>query len=222
MFTNNINVYVYIDGNNLHRSVKELGWKMDYVKFFEFLQKKYNAHKAYIFIGYLEKHKALYQDLEDIGYEIMFKEVVETKEVMKMQTIVKSVKSVDITCKIKTIYKLDSQNRVKGQEAYEAIRNYFDPDVVLRPSVKGNCDGDMVLQIVKDMYEQGKNYKAVIVSADGDFASTIKLLQERQSLEMVLSPCKENHLSIFIKKLNVPIDYVYRHKKWFEKIDNSI
>lgn len=41
---------------------------------------------------------------------------------------------------------------------------------------KGNCDADLVLQTVCDVYENNFD-KSVIVSSDGDYASLIKFLQ---------------------------------------------
>ncbi len=77
--------------------------------------------------------------------------------------------------------------------------------IVLKPTIpdgqgeiKGNCDAEMVLQAVSDMYEQ--NYeKAVLVSGDGDFACLVRFLEERKRLEVVLSP---NHkkASVLLRK----------------------
>ncbi len=73
--------------------------------------------------------------------------------------------------------------------------------------VKGNCDADLVLQVARDTYED-KFEKAVIVSSDGDYASLIKFLQEKDKLLTILSP--SNHCSILLKRTNARITYLDR------------
>jgi len=53
--------------------------------------------------------------------------------------------------------------------------------------VKGNCDAELVLQVMIDLddYE-----KAIIVSSDGDFYCLVNYLREKNKLECVLAPCK--------------------------------
>ncbi len=73
--------------------------------------------------------------------------------------------------------------------------------------IKGNCDADLVLQVVRDAYEN-KFDKAVIVSSDGDYAGLIKFLQEKNKLLAILSP--SNHCSILLKRTNARITYLDR------------
>ena len=42
---------IYIDGNNLYRGAKELGFDIDYKKFRGWLRQKYNPQNIYLFIG---------------------------------------------------------------------------------------------------------------------------------------------------------------------------
>lgn len=81
--------------------------------------------------------------------------------------------------------------------------------------VKGNCDADLVLQVARDTYEN-KFEKAVIISSDGDYASLIKFLQEKDKLLTILSP--SNHCSILLKRTNARITYLDRVKS---KIDRK-
>ena len=69
------NIYVYIDGQNLNLGIKELGWNLDYKKFYIYLKEKYNASKIYYFIGYIESNIDLYNFLNSIGYILIFKKV---------------------------------------------------------------------------------------------------------------------------------------------------
>ena len=65
--------------------------------------------------------------------------------------------------------------------------------------IKGNCDAELVLQAVRDYYENGFE-KAIIVSSDGDFGCLVQFLQERNKLEIVLSPRNKNKCSTLIKR----------------------
>jgi uncharacterized LabA/DUF88 family protein len=75
---------------------------------------------------------------------------------------------------------------------------------------KGNCDADLVLQTICDYYERRCD-KAIIVSSDGDYASTVKFLMERERIEAIVSP--SNNCSILIKRTKVPIVYLDGIKK---------
>ena len=66
-------VNVYIDGNNLYRSAKELGFDIDYKKFRGWLRQKYNPVNVYIFIGFMSKKAGLYKYLQNSGYKLPWK-----------------------------------------------------------------------------------------------------------------------------------------------------
>lgn len=72
---------------------------------------------------------------------------------------------------------------------------------------KGNCDADLVLQVVCDAYEN-KFDKAIIVSSDGDYASLIKFLKMRSKLRVILSPHAKGQCSILLKRTDAPIVYL--------------
>ena len=76
---------------------------------------------------------------------------------------------------------------------------------------KGNCDADLVLQVACDAYEN-KFEKAIIVSSDGDYASLVKFLKERDKLRIILSPHTKDLCSILLKRMNVPISYLNDQK----------
>lgn len=54
--------FAYIDGTNLHKGIRELGWKLDYKRFRIFLRDKYRVEKAYIFLGFVAKNSQMYKD----------------------------------------------------------------------------------------------------------------------------------------------------------------
>jgi len=70
------NNYIYIDGNNLYRGVKNSNWKIDFFRFRKWLSDKYGITRAYYFIGLIPKEKDLYEMLQKAGFTLMFKEVV--------------------------------------------------------------------------------------------------------------------------------------------------
>ncbi|MFW5887414.1 MAG: NYN domain-containing protein, partial [Bacteriovoracia bacterium] len=67
---------VFIDGANLHKSAKELGFNIDYKKFYGWLKQKYRADSVYLFLGYIPENEKVYKKLEKIGYLIIYKETV--------------------------------------------------------------------------------------------------------------------------------------------------
>lgn len=80
---------------------------------------------------------------------------------------------------------------------------------------KGNCDADMVLQVVVDAYEN-KFDRSVIVSSDGDYSSMIRFLQKKNKLLTILSPREEKNCSILLKRTGAKISYINDQKSLLE------
>lgn len=76
-------INVYIDGNNLYRSAKELGFDMDYKKFRGWLRQKYNPNKVYLFIGLVPERVKFYEYLQSCGFILVFKQTVSVGEKIK-------------------------------------------------------------------------------------------------------------------------------------------
>lgn len=74
---------------------------------------------------------------------------------------------------------------------------------------KGNCDTDLVLQAVCDVYEQ-KFDKALVVASDGDYAGLIDFLNKRNILRLVISP--NNKCSYLLRKQPIPLSYLEDQK----------
>lgn len=66
--------YAYIDGANLDKGTAELGWRIDYKKFYVWLKDKYEINAAYIFIGYVSKYENLYAKMRAAGFILIFKD----------------------------------------------------------------------------------------------------------------------------------------------------
>ncbi|MFT5179595.1 MAG: uncharacterized LabA/DUF88 family protein [Candidatus Paceibacteria bacterium] len=74
------NNYAFIDMQNVHRSIKDLGWKIDWAKFRIYLKEHYSVTNAYIFVGYMKEYDNLYSKLRRSGFICIFKPVVRDSE----------------------------------------------------------------------------------------------------------------------------------------------
>jgi uncharacterized LabA/DUF88 family protein len=72
--------YAFIDGTNLHQTMKKVGWELDYRRFRIYLSEHYGVGKAYYFIGYMPGNTALYSSLQSAGYILIFKPILETPD----------------------------------------------------------------------------------------------------------------------------------------------
>ena len=79
------NNYAFIDSQNLHLSVKEQGWSLDYSRFRVYLKDKYQASKVFLFIGYVVGNEALYTMFQKAGYIVIFKPTLEIKKGKKYE-----------------------------------------------------------------------------------------------------------------------------------------
>lgn len=69
--------YSFIDSNNLYLGIQRLGWALDYRKFRLYLKEKYAVEKAYLFIGFLPQNANLYRSLQEKGYILIFKQILD-------------------------------------------------------------------------------------------------------------------------------------------------
>jgi uncharacterized LabA/DUF88 family protein len=67
------NVYAFIDSQNLNVGTQKFGWKMNWVKFRQFLEKEYGVTKAFMFIGYIPENESLYEQMHEAGYMVVLK-----------------------------------------------------------------------------------------------------------------------------------------------------
>ena len=71
--------YAFIDSQNLNLSIRDLGWILDFARFRVYLKEKYGVEKAFLFIGFVESNKDLYDFLSKSGYICVFKPTLEYK-----------------------------------------------------------------------------------------------------------------------------------------------
>ncbi len=69
--------YAFIDSQNLNLGTQKVGWKMNWKKFREFLQERYNVEKAFMFIGYVPENESLYHQMQEAGYTVVLKPTVD-------------------------------------------------------------------------------------------------------------------------------------------------
>ncbi|MBI5401122.1 MAG: NYN domain-containing protein [Candidatus Yonathbacteria bacterium] len=74
---------IYIDGNNLYRSAKELGFEIDYKKFRGWLRQKYDPTAVYLFIGLVPSRTLFYEYLQECGFILVFKQTVSVGRTVK-------------------------------------------------------------------------------------------------------------------------------------------
>lgn len=74
---------IYIDGNNLYRGARELGFEIDYRKFYGWLRQKYNATSIYLFIGLVPARTKFYEHLQECGFILIFKQTISVGGVIK-------------------------------------------------------------------------------------------------------------------------------------------
>jgi len=67
------NNFAFIDSQNLHLSIRELGWKLDFHRFRIYLAEKYGVTKAFLFIGFVSGNNDLYIALQEAGFVCIFK-----------------------------------------------------------------------------------------------------------------------------------------------------
>jgi len=68
--------YAFIDSQNLNLGVRSQGWILDFGKFLKYIRNRFRVTKAFLFIGYIPSNQKLYDYLEGVGYELIFKPTI--------------------------------------------------------------------------------------------------------------------------------------------------
>ncbi len=76
-------INIYIDGNNLYRSAKVLGYEIDYKKFRGWIRQKYNPTNVYLFIGLVPSRALFYEHLQECGFILVFKQTISFEGTVK-------------------------------------------------------------------------------------------------------------------------------------------
>ena len=75
-----MNNYAFIDSQNVNLSIRQLGWKLDWLRFRIYLKEKLGVTKAFLFIGYIEGNNELYVHLQEAGFLCIFKPTLKYKD----------------------------------------------------------------------------------------------------------------------------------------------
>lgn len=73
-------VIAYIDASNLRFWVAQSWWEMDYQSFRSWLRDKFGVSKAVLFMGLVPAYADLYNFLQSIGYDIIFRPTLTSKD----------------------------------------------------------------------------------------------------------------------------------------------
>ncbi|MBP7670740.1 NYN domain-containing protein [Candidatus Gracilibacteria bacterium] len=71
--------YAFVDAQNLHMAIDKMGWKIDYKRFRVYLREHYKVKKVYMFMGFKPDEQQMYSFLQDAGYNLIFKPILELK-----------------------------------------------------------------------------------------------------------------------------------------------
>lgn len=118
-------VYAFIDSQNLNLGVKSQGWKLDWRKFRQYLQNKYDVTKAYLFIGQVVGNESLYESLIKMGYLLIFKPTLEYHQ--RGKVIIKG--NVDAELVLHSIIRFKKYNKaiiVSGDGDFHCLIEYLD------------------------------------------------------------------------------------------------
>ncbi len=83
--------------------------------------------------------------------------------------------------------------------------------------VKGNCDADLIVRAMKEVYEN-IHERAVLVASDGDYAALVSFLIEKQKFKIILSPAPSKKCSILLKRTSAKISYINDQRSILEAI----
>jgi len=74
------NNYAFIDSQNLNLNIRNQGWILDFARFRVYLREKYGVNQAFLFLGYIEENKKMYDFLSRTGYTCVFKPTLEYRD----------------------------------------------------------------------------------------------------------------------------------------------
>lgn len=105
-----------------------------------------------------------------------------------------------------------------NQELYNFLQStgfvlIFKPILENSEKIKGNCDGELILQA---MIDYGNYDRALIITGDGDFYCLVKHLDKSGKLLRVLAPSPQNCSSLLAKIAGKKIAFVSDLKQKLE------
>ncbi len=151
--------YIFIDASNIHYYIVKANWKIDWVKFKIFCEKRYEAPKFFYYEGIPSKSQYF-----DIHPEHSLSQFIEMKK-RKLQYF-KFLKSISFKVRHKPVSRV-----------YDNTAGQF----------KHKCNFDVELTI--DALNNSDDYDVfVLFSGDGDFIKLIKYLKGKKKKTVVIAP----------------------------------
>jgi uncharacterized LabA/DUF88 family protein len=101
-------------------SIKNQGWVLDYGRFRQYLSDKYHITKAFLFIGHIPTNADLYKSLQEYGFILVFKPILEIKGRIKG--------NVDAELVLHTMIEFPNYNKaviVSGDGDFYCLVNYL-------------------------------------------------------------------------------------------------
>ncbi len=157
--------YAFIDGENLFKSFKAMGYKnIDYIKFYWWLKNKKGVKKTFLYVGLVEgdlQRENKYNGLAKLGYEMKVKRVQ-----------VYGGKTLEVECKCP---KCD---------------NEFIHEHQMNDKSKANCDAELTVDVTRMCITNACD-EVIVFSGDGDFAYLYEfVVSELRKKVQVFSPLK--------------------------------
>jgi catechol 2,3-dioxygenase-like lactoylglutathione lyase family enzyme len=117
-------------------------------------------------------------------------------------------------------YKIDTAYYFLGHRLEEQVSLYKnldkagfitifkEHDLTMISKKKGNVDGDIIFEIMKNIFDNPHFHKAVIVSGDGDYKKIINYLIKKDKFEKILFPNSKYASSLFFYLKAKSFDYL--------------
>jgi len=76
-------VYAFVDSQNLNIGSQKVGFKINWKKFREFLNREHGVTRAFLFVGYIPEYEEMYKQLHEHGFSVVLKQTQDLTRVHK-------------------------------------------------------------------------------------------------------------------------------------------
>lgn len=177
-----VRTLAFIDASNLfYGGEKSLGWKIDYRKLLQYLQRKYDVSRA-LYFGGVEIHKFPFSYLK---HETVPLKELEQYLAQRIKNEGRELNEAELLLLGRHLQRVRFYLRLQGfgYELYlKPVKLYEQDDGTTKR--KANCDVDMAFRLMK---EKGGFDRVVILSGDGDFLPVLKYLRSEAKEIVVLA-----------------------------------
>jgi uncharacterized LabA/DUF88 family protein len=144
-----------------------MGWKMDWRKFRQFLKDKYGVSKAYMFIGYMSEHEAIYEYMHELGFLVVLKPTLEVSgKPVQTETVEEEAKKT----------KKDEKPAVKGNVDAELVLYAMKELPNYSKAIIVSGDGDF-FSLIEYLEEKGK--LACVLTPNWQYSTLLKQFEDK-------------------------------------------